>query len=89
MDEDIIKSLLKKATGYTFDEIVEEYSVKEDGGVELTKKKITTKHYPPDGSALKTYLELTGGNDVSKFSDEELEKEKTRLLKLLKNSKKT
>ncbi len=39
MDEDLIKSLLKRAKGYRYNEVQEEYSVKEDGDFVLTKKK--------------------------------------------------
>lgn len=81
MDEEIIKAILKKATGYTYDEVVEEFAVKE-GGEELIKRKITKKHYPPDSAALKAYMEFSQGN-VCELSDEELQAEKQRLLKLL------
>lgn len=84
MDEKIMKTLLKKATGYSHDEIQEEYAVKEEGEMVLTKRKVTSKYYPPDSGALKTYLELSCGKDVESFSDEELEKEKQRLFKELK-----
>ena len=40
MDEYLIKSLLKRAKGYRYNEVQEEYSVKEDGDFVLTKKKI-------------------------------------------------
>lgn len=39
MDEDLIKSLLKRAKGYRYNEVQEEYSVKEDGDFVLTKRK--------------------------------------------------
>ena len=58
MDEDLIKSLLKRAKGYRYNEVQEEYSVKEDGDFVLTKKKIVKKYCPPDSSALKTYLDI-------------------------------
>ena len=51
MDEKILKTLYKRATGYTKDEVVEEYSVT-DGEMELVKRKVTKKYYPPDNSAL-------------------------------------
>ncbi|HKL93903.1 MAG TPA: hypothetical protein VJZ69_01305 [Clostridia bacterium] len=85
MDEKIMKTLLKKATGYTFDEVVEEYAVKDDGAVELTRRKVTTKHYPADSSALKAYIELSAETNISKLEDEELQKEKQRLLKILRD----
>ena len=80
-----MKTLLKKATGYTFDEVVEEYAVKDDGAVELTRRKVTTKHYPADSSALKAYIELSAETNISKLEDNELQKEKQRLLKILRD----
>ena len=80
MDEKILRSLYKKAVGYTVSEKTMEYSPEGD----VVKKKVTTKHYPPDISALKAYLELLSeGNTLEKMSDEELESEKNRLLKKL------
>ena len=80
MDEELIKALLKKATGYTYDEITEEYVVDEVGQPVLNKKKVTKKYYPPDSGALKAYLELVGESTVENMTDEQLEKEKRRLL---------
>jgi hypothetical protein len=82
--EDIYNALLKKAMGYTADESVEEFSAEEEG-LKLLKKKVTKKHVPPDVSALKVLLSLGSETSVSEMTDEELEKEKTRLLKLLKD----
>lgn len=88
MDEELIKNLLKKATGYTYDEISEEYSVDDAGQIVLSKRKVTTKYCPPDATALKTYLELVGDKDLCALSDEELKKEKNRLLLELKEANK-
>ncbi len=55
-----------------------------DGEYKLVKRKVTTREIPPDIKAVK--LLLDGGNDEA-FSDEELEEEKQRLLKLLKEKK--
>ena len=60
---------------------MEEY-VLTDGEYKLVKRKVTTREIPPDIKAVK--LLLDGGNDEA-FSDEELEEEKQRLLKLLKH----
>ena len=54
MDEDLIKSLLKRAKGYRYNEVQEEYSVKEDGDFVLTIKQIVKKYSPPEASAPKT-----------------------------------
>ncbi len=82
--EDIYKALLKKAMGYTADESVEEFSAEEEG-LRLLKKKVTKKHVPPDVSALKVLLSLGSEKSISEMTDEELEREKARLLKLLKD----
>ncbi len=84
MDEQIVKALLKKAIGYTYDEVQEEYTVTESGDSILTKKKIVKKYCPPDSAALKTYLELSPEKSYTDMSDEELEQEKIRLLEELK-----
>lgn len=55
-----------------------------DGEYKLVKRKVTKREIPPDIKAVK--LLLDGGNDEA-FSDEELEEEKQRLLKLLKEKK--
>ena len=84
MDEQIVKALLKKAIGYTYDEVQEEYSVDENGDSVLIKRKIVKKYQPPDSVALKTYLELGLEKSYEEMSDEELQTEKLRLLALLK-----
>ncbi|MDR3217213.1 MAG: hypothetical protein LBT55_07425 [Clostridiaceae bacterium] len=84
MNQKVLKTLLKKATGYRADEVQEEYSVREDGGLELVKKKVIKKYYPPDNAALKSFLEFEAvGDNLSDLSDEELQSEKGRLLKIL------
>ena len=84
----IRQALLDKALGYTTQEIIEEYGVSGEEFV-LQKRKTSTKTYPPDLSALQMLLD---GNEIEdnkylKFSKEELEKEKIRLIKLLKEKK--
>ena len=83
----VLDTLYKKAVGYTVEEVVEEYASEEKGG-ELLKKKITKKAVPPDIVALKTYIELMKENkEFDNMSIEELEKEKIRLIKQLKEDK--
>lgn len=84
MDEEILSGLLKRAKGYSYQEVQEEYSVKDDGEIALTKRKVTKKYCPPDASALKTYMELNADRGLEEYSDEELEEEKNRLLGQLK-----
>jgi len=55
-----------------------------DGEYKLVKRKVTTREIPPDIKAVK--LLLDGGGDEN-LSDEELEEEKQKLLKLLKENK--
>ena len=79
MDDKLLRSLYKKAVGYTVNEKTMEYSPEGD----VVKKKVTSKHYPPDISALKAYLDLSTGEGYESMTDEELQREKTRLLKEL------
>ena len=85
MDKELLSGLLKKAKGYSYKEVQEEYSVKEDGEIALTKRKATEKYCPPDSGALKAYIELNGERKVEDFTDEELERERDRLLAALKD----
>ena len=84
MDEELKKTLLKRAKGYKYNEVSEEYSVGEDGEMSLTKKKIVKKYCPPDSAAFKTYMDMYADeDDLSEYSDEKLREEKNRLLKQL------
>ena len=84
MDKKLANSLYKKAVGYTVTEKTMEYSP--DG--EVVKKKVTSKHFPPDIAALKAYLELISSEeDYESMTDEELEREKERLLKKMEEIK--
>ena len=82
------KMLLKKAMGYKVKENVDEYaSVGEE--MKLVKRRITTKYVSPDLAAAKTLLELNGKeeqNDLSYLSDEQLLRERTRLLLALESA---
>ena len=86
-EEQIRNALLKKALGYSADEVVEEYSFNEDGDLKLSKKKVTKKHYAPDISAVKVLLERyykTYEDKISAMNDEELYLERANLKELLK-----
>ena len=91
-DEDKIKkALLKKALGYNASETVEEYNYS-NGEPVLSKRKVTSKHYSPDISAVKLLLERyyrTYEDKIAEMSDEELLKEEERLLKLLQKERKS
>ena len=81
----IKKALLDKALGYTTQEVVEEYGFSGEEFV-LQKRKTSTKTYPPDLSALQMLLEESEetNNKYMDYSKEELEKEKERLINMLK-----
>lgn len=81
--QELLEALIKKALGYDATEVVEEYVGNDDGEVKLSKKKVTTKNVPPDMGALKILLD-DSQKEVGQMTDEELEKEKTRLINLLK-----
>lgn len=84
-EEKRISDALKKvAFGFSLEEITEEYSV-EDGEIKLIKRRETHKDVPPDLKAVKMLLDGETLN-VSDMSDEQLEQEKQRLLKQLKES---
>ena len=81
----IQKALIDKALGYTTQEVTEEYAFTGDEFV-LQKRKTSTKTYPPDLSALQMLIDKEDmeENEIEKLTDEELQKEKERLLKILK-----
>ena len=79
-DEKLEELILKVARGFQVAEVTEEF-VEVDGEMKLTKRKKTKKDVPPDWKA----LQLLIGNratdvDVSGLTDEELAKERERLL---------
>ncbi len=84
MNEKIARSLLKRATGYTQDEVKEEYQKDENGEMSLVKRTVTSKYYPPDGAAVKSYLDMSETFEAAKLDDKTLAAEKERLLKMLK-----
>lgn len=92
MKDDLMETLLKKAKGYSKKETTAEYVIDGEGNRRLVKEKVQLKHYPPDNSALKSYIELCGSR-YENYSDSELEDERLRLIKELadysENNKKT
>ena len=78
----MLEILRKKALGYEVTEVTKEYAMDNDGNAKLIKEKESTKYIPPDLTALKTYLELKDG-DLVEMTDEELQREKERLLQEL------
>ncbi len=80
MNEDFRKAILKVALGYSLEEVTEEYDVT-DGELKLVKRRETKKDVPPDLKAVKLLIE---DKDYSCLTDEELEAEKQKLLRKLK-----
>lgn len=81
-EERLGDALLKVALGYAVAEVTEEYA-ETDGALKLIKRKRTKKDVPPDLKAVQMLLERTGGGEIGALSDEELEREKKRLLREL------
>lgn len=77
-------AILKVALGYQVAEVTEEYA-EEDGELKLIKRKKTKKDVPPDLKAVQLLLS-ENGDEYGKWSDEELEAEKDRLLGILRSS---
>lgn len=85
-EEKIGEALLKVALGYQLAEVTEEYA-EVDGALKLTKRKKTKKDVPPDLKAVQMLLEKGGeGVDVASLTDEELEREKARLIGILQSA---
>lgn len=85
-EEKIGEALMKVALGYQLAEVTEEYA-EVDGELKLTKRKKTKKDVPPDLKAVQLLLSSDGG-DIAALSDDELEKEKQRLLTVLQETQK-
>ena len=85
MEQEIIDAVRKKARGYVTEERVEEQALK-DGELQTVKLKVTVKEVPPDISAVKCLMEMGLEAPVEQMSEEELIREKTRLIKMLKES---
>ncbi len=80
--DDVYEAVVKRAIGYEARETVEEYAMV-DGTLELVKKRITLKDVPPDMTAAKMLFEDA---DYKELTDEQLEKERRRLLQELADS---
>ena len=87
LSKELLDNLLKRATGYTEKERTIEYAIDDEGNRKPIKERTQDKVYPPDMQALKLYLELSEQKEnLRELTDEELEKEKVRLLKILNNT---
>ena len=86
LDLDTFKAIKRLVKGFCLREEVNEYVADANGNMQLSKQKISKKAIPPNTDILKmlfTKAETKTANFES-WSDAELEKEKQRLLKLLK-----
>ena len=80
--------LLKAAKGYEVAEVTTEYA-EVDGKMQVTKRKEIKKEVPGDLKAVQMLLYVDSVDDGPvTLTDEELEKEKQRLLKELKKGEK-
>ncbi len=73
------EAILKVALGFSLEEVTEEYDMK-DGSLRLIKRKETKKDVPPDLKAAKLLIDE---RDYASLTDDELEREKQRLLREL------
>lgn len=81
-----MKALKACIVGTTTKEVVTEYSMDEESGkLKIVKQKVNEKSLPPNIDLLKlVYQHFTEDKvDYNNLTDEELEKEKQRLLRLL------
>ena len=86
-DEQTLKALKQCITGLTTKEIVTEYGVDDETGkLKVLKQKVNEKNVPPNTDIIKLIYQHYTDNkiDYNKLTDEELEKEKQRLLRELK-----
>ena len=80
----ILESICRRAEGYTVEETLTEYVIDEEGNRKPVKEKTQNKHYPTDIAAAKAYMELIcPEGEFASMTDEELVREKTRLIKEL------
>ena len=79
--EKLKEALLKCATGFTAVDIVEEFNI-DKAGERLVKCKKTYRDIAPDLSALKILLDEVKG-DAEEMTEEQLVKERDRLLNAL------
>ncbi|MBE7077491.1 MAG: hypothetical protein E7377_02160 [Clostridiales bacterium] len=84
-EERLGEALLKVALGYQVAEVTEEYA-EVDGALKLMKRKKTKKDVPPDLKAVQILLSQNS-EEYAQWSEEELEQEREKLMKLLEKGK--
>lgn len=85
LDENTIKAIKSLASGLVVKEITKEYVADDNGDMKLVKKKVNEKMLPPSTDICKMLYanSKTNENRYKDMTDEELEKEKLRLLQEL------
>ncbi len=83
--EKLEDALLKVALGFQVAEVTEEFA-EVNGELKLTKRKRIKKDVPPDLKAVQLLLGDGSAVGVETLSDEELEREKKRLIEVLKTA---
>lgn len=86
LDEETFRAIKKLIKGFCVKEVINEYVLDDSGNKQLTKQKISKKAIPPNTDIVKMIFNKSESQPVGfeTWSDAELEKEKQRLLKLLK-----
>ena len=80
--DELYDALVKRALGHSVTEESTEYSVDDNGVEKLVRKKISVKQVPPELSAIKLLIKKST-DDFDGMTEEQLLKEKERLLKML------
>lgn len=85
LDEETIEAIKTLAKGLVVKEVTKEYTADKSGEMKLIKKKVNSKTLPPSVDVVKMIYttNLDNTNKYKSMTDEELEKEKIRLLKEL------
>ena len=84
-----MKALKSCVKGLTTREVITEYAVDDEtGNLKIVKQKVSEKNLPPNVDLLKLIYPhlIEEKTDYNKLTDEELEEEKQRLLKELKET---
>lgn len=86
LDSTTAKAIKQCVLGLTIHEITSEYVLDDQSGdMKLIKQKKVEKNLPPNADIIKLLYQKTEEKiDYEKFTDEQLEQEKQRLLKQLK-----
>ena len=84
-----MKALKSCVKGLTTREVITDYAVDDEtGNLKIVKQKVSEKNLPPNVDLLKLIYPhlIEEKTDYNKLTDEELEEEKQRLLKELKET---